>query len=205
MSLARVAAETTVLMGEAEARSCVRAINRSLEHARDLLLDLYEREGWRALSYRSWRDCVKAEFGQNQATLYRQLQAAQIERDISQFAKPTSALDVKWSRIPIPDSHLRPLAVLDTPEERREVWAEAVATAPDGHVTERHIRLVVTRHQASEGVAPTAELTAERRTAPACASCVAYTSPDNWFVTRDGLWVWAGSESPPHLRAARGS
>ena len=67
---------TTVLMTKDEARECVNAIIRCLNDARELVLDLYEREGWRALGYASWRECVTAEFPQySQSYLYRQLEA----------------------------------------------------------------------------------------------------------------------------------
>ena len=67
-------------MSRDEARQCVVRIAHHLEEARALLLELYEREGWRALGYDSWRACVTAEFAESQATLYRQLTAARIER-----------------------------------------------------------------------------------------------------------------------------
>ena len=71
------------LMTADEARASVAQINSHMNSARALLLDLYERRGWAALGYQSWRECVTAEFEQSQAYLYRQLQAAEIERRIS--------------------------------------------------------------------------------------------------------------------------
>ena len=59
-----------------EARECVEKINTNMSNVRALVLDLYEREGWAALGYPSWRDCVVAEFKNSQAYLYRQLEAA---------------------------------------------------------------------------------------------------------------------------------
>src|SRR5205807_1142448 len=57
-----------------EARQCVERINHHLDEARALLLDLYEREGWRALGYASWRECVAGEFPKwRQSYLYYQL------------------------------------------------------------------------------------------------------------------------------------
>lgn len=190
--LATAPSAGVVLMSEDEAERCVREINKSMEHARTLLLELYEREGWRALGYRNWRECVKVRFQHSQATLYRQLTAAQVERDvISHYEK----------RGPLPEAHLRPLAVINTPEERREVWNEIIESAPGSGITERHVRVVVTKHQEREGEARQPRRVAERATVPACTSCAAYTNPDNWFVTDAGKWVWAGSDAPPHLRA----
>src|SRR5205823_5147590 len=49
-------------MSREEARRCVERITRHLDEARALLLELYERRGWRALGYDSWRAC---EFSQS--------------------------------------------------------------------------------------------------------------------------------------------
>ncbi len=46
------------LMNITEARECVRKINFALTDTRALVLDLYEREGWSALGYKSWNECV---------------------------------------------------------------------------------------------------------------------------------------------------
>jgi site-specific DNA-methyltransferase (adenine-specific) len=106
-------------MSRDEARQCVEQINRHLDEARALLLDLYEREGWRALGYASWRACVMSEFQQSQAHLYRQLHAARIERDISPIGETLP---------PLREYHLRQIAQLP-PEERQEV---ALAIVRDG-------------------------------------------------------------------------
>jgi hypothetical protein len=87
-----------------------------------LFFDLYEREGWSALGYQSWRECVVAEFKQGQAYLYRQLKAAQTEKVISPKGENS-----------IPEKQLRPLTKLKgDPEAQREAWQKAVETAPDG-------------------------------------------------------------------------
>jgi len=66
-------------MSRDEAQQCVARIAHHLEEARALLLELYEREGWRVLGYDSWRACAVAEFAQSQTALYRQLTAARVE------------------------------------------------------------------------------------------------------------------------------
>lgn len=115
-------------MTEGEARECIEDIKRSVEHIRVRVLELYERRGWQALGYGSWRDCVVAEFDQSQSYLYRQLQAALIEREISPLGEIGQ----------VPERQLRPLA--SVPEgKRREVWEAALTTAPDGKMTARHV------------------------------------------------------------------
>jgi hypothetical protein len=71
---------TTKPMTAAEARVLVAGIKDRMESCRHLLLQLYEREGWRALGYDSWRACAVAEFELSQGHLYRLLQFARAEQ-----------------------------------------------------------------------------------------------------------------------------
>ena len=114
-----------------EARTCADQINANMTNIRVLVLALYERKGWAALGYNSWRDCVVKEFNQSQSYLYQQLGAAQTARNISAIAENSDM---------IPESQLRSLVKLkDNPERQREVWRQAVAIAPDGKVTAAHV------------------------------------------------------------------
>lgn len=131
--------EVLTVMTADEARQCVTRISGHLNGARAEVLELYEREGWRALGYDSWRVCAEAEFGQGQAYLYRQLAAARMEREVS----PIGEIGL------IPESHLRELVKLD-PNERYIVGQRVdlvKATAPE-------IRQVVERYKAEEVIGP---------------------------------------------------
>lgn len=122
-------------MTEHEARSCCEKIRHGFDHVRALVLDLHDREGWKALGYASWRACVVAEFESSQSSLYRQLSAGLIEREVA----PEVPVGT------IPEAQLRPLAAL--PEgERKEAWDEAVATAPEGKVTAGHVEATVSQN-----------------------------------------------------------
>src|SRR5262245_37821707 len=87
-------------MTATEARRCVTRIVQAMGEARAELLDLYERRGWLALGYGSWRECAIAEFGQSQSYLYRLLAAGQVEQRIS----PIGEIGV------LPESQLRVLS-----------------------------------------------------------------------------------------------
>lgn len=136
--------DTTVVsvMTEAEARECIAKINEHMNTERALLLDLYERHGWRSLGYQSWRECVVAEFTQSQALLYRELQAAQIEQRISTQVEIGT----------IPAKQLRPLAAL-TPMEQPIAWREANERS-DGKPTARIVEQVVREMLSPEDDAP---------------------------------------------------
>src|SRR5690349_2366462 len=82
-----IAQTLSVMMTESQARACIARINQSIkecdEEIKRLLLDLYEREGWKALGYSSWRECGQAEFKHSQSRVYQLLDAAKVERNIS--------------------------------------------------------------------------------------------------------------------------
>lgn len=119
------------LMSEHEARAAVTQINHHMNSARALLLDLYERRGWQALGYASWRECAAVEFGDSQRHLYRQLEAAQIEQRIDPMGQIGS----------IAERQLRPLAAL-TPMEQPIAWQEANERS-DGKPTARVVEQIV--------------------------------------------------------------
>lgn len=62
-----------------QARQIVEEIRDHLESARNLLYQLFIGEGWSALGYESWRQCVLGEFGRSESQLYRELSAARVE------------------------------------------------------------------------------------------------------------------------------
>lgn len=138
------------MMTEEEARKRVVAINAGMNNIRMLLLDFHDREGWKALGYASWRECVTAEFGQSKTHLYRQLEAARIEERILQASvdageKSFSPIGEKSEgpeeEVPfpeIPESHLRPLAAVP-PEDQPTVYRLAKETAPNGIMTAAHV------------------------------------------------------------------
>lgn len=105
------------MMDQAEARACVERISRGMDAMRADLLDLYDREGWRALGYSSWGACAKAEFGASAATLYRQLEAAEIERNVL----GDSQLE---NLPPIPTLQLQMVKHL-SPEQQHEAFKKA--------------------------------------------------------------------------------
>lgn len=116
-----------------EAKTCIASINSNISNIRALILDLYERQGWAALGYGSWRECVVAEFKEQQRYLYYQLEAAKIGRNLCTIVQKTES---------IPEGQLRPLARLE-PEKQKEAWQMAVDTAPNGKVTADHVYKIV--------------------------------------------------------------
>lgn len=106
-----------VVMTKEEAEECVTEIRHASHRMRELLVDLYERDGWKALGYESFADCAQQEFDASVAYMYRQLAVGELEK-----------------RLPIGDigdnreSHLRPLiTTLKDDDMRVEAWNLAYA------------------------------------------------------------------------------
>jgi N6-adenosine-specific RNA methylase IME4 len=123
------------ILSTQEARLLVDSIKGHMHSARAELLRLYEGQGWLSLGYENWRGCVVAEFGASQATLYRELEAAGIEREISQVEKSDG----------IPYQQLHALKPLPDAETRREVWREAIETVERAGLTAAHVQAVAER------------------------------------------------------------
>lgn len=139
---------TTVLMTADEARNCVARIRMSIESARRDILDLHDREGWKALGYATWRDCASAELGMSVATVYRYLEAATIERetDFSQIEKNE----------PIPTTQLQ--ALKDTPPDQRPAVIErANEIAGSNKRTTAHVKQAVEEEKPTTSTTPPCE------------------------------------------------
>jgi len=126
-----------------EARTKTEGVRRSIASARSLLLELYEREGWKALGYSSWRAYGEVEFEYSESRLYQLMDAAKIERTLlSSESLFSTSVENNDNHDAIPEGQLRPLAHLE-PEQQCAAWRTAVETAPGGKVTAAHVKRVV--------------------------------------------------------------
>lgn len=112
-------------MTEAEAHKCLSEIKGHLRTARRKILELYEREGWRALGYESFQECMEQELDYSFQHGYRLVIAEKIEQSIRVLpgANPLPA-------DPIPERHLRVLGkYADNPNDQRRIYEDAQALA----------------------------------------------------------------------------
>lgn len=116
-----------------EARQIVKNITGRIDQCRRDLLELKDREGWRALGYASWRACVEAEFGSSTATLYRQLAAAEIARGLDDGG------DSHFENLPT--SHLQ--AVKDLPPAQARQALASASAATGGKPTVKAVQAAV--------------------------------------------------------------
>lgn len=129
-------------MTESEARACTDRIKAGIVDMEREALNMYEREGWLALGYLSWREWATAEFPRTQTHLYRLLDAGLIRRNISPMGE-------NFNIEAIPERQLRPLKALP-PEAQRVVYQQAIETAPNGKVTAAHVQDTVTQFRREE-------------------------------------------------------
>lgn len=160
------------MMDATEAREIVTRIKTRIDLARGELLELHDREGWKALGYKSWQACASAEFGGSAAQMYRLLSAAQIER----------AIDSPIGEYP--ESHLREVAKLDTPEQQRQALEQAHIKA-HGKPTARDVQAEV-------------DAIAQRTPADLVAAGVDMRRHGAWFVAigRDAMQGWETLAAP---------
>jgi len=123
-----------VLMTHEEARDKTDKIKNNISDTRYLLLEIQDREGWKALGYDSWRAYGQDEFGYSQSRIYQLVEAAKVEKNISTIVEKGT---------PIQEGQLRPLTKLATAEAQREAWETVVETAPEGKITAYHVSKVV--------------------------------------------------------------
>lgn len=141
-------------LGAADARAICERIRAHLGDMRALVLELHDRRGWVALGYASWEACVTQEFARDRSSLFRHLQAAEVERDLNSRDVTTPAVGTY---------NLVALAQLE-PEERLEV-AQAfdlstvsVRTLRQEIKQRRERRVVESRTRLLEAPGPALEL-----------------------------------------------
>ncbi|MEI8167016.1 MAG: DNA N-6-adenine-methyltransferase [Chloroflexales bacterium] len=134
--------QIVALMTEAEATAAERDIITTGNRLRSLLVDFYERRGWAALGYASWRGWASARLGESERRGYQELTAGLIERELLNHGSNLGE---------IPERHLRPLAPLrDNPDALRETWdrANEIADEAGKPRTAAHVAQAVAEYTA---------------------------------------------------------
>lgn len=135
-------------MNEAEARSLTNEIRADLRRARDNVLAIYQREGWKSLGYGSFRDWAMGEFEVSWQQVYNMKAAAEFDNELSLFSARGEAYQ-------IPVKHATQLRKLDTPEARVRAYqlAEQQASAQGKDApTEKIVEAAVIAVKAEETV-----------------------------------------------------
>lgn len=131
-----------VPLTEGEARQLTNSIKAHLQAADAQILELHERDGWKALGYTSWRDCIQAEFNLTQSRGYQLLALARVKRNI--IPLPSGDSTIVEKRPVINEAQARVLSKIPAGRQR-EVYEEAVTKAPNGKPTARQIAQVLTK------------------------------------------------------------
>lgn len=118
---------------------CEEIIERNLKafiETGDALLAIRDGRLYRA-THNTFEDYCLNKWGLKQSRAYQLMDAAEVVHDL----KSSTIVE-----LPANEAQARPLTSIETPEERREVWKEAVETAPEGKVTAAHVQAVADRH-----------------------------------------------------------
>lgn len=83
-----------------EAKEHVDAINRSSQGIGQLLLEIRQREGWKALGYKNWTEFLTEEFSYSRKHLYELMKAAPIQEKLPKGYKVNTAIAAKIAEYP---------------------------------------------------------------------------------------------------------
>ena len=107
-----------------EARETDRLIKRHINTTRYLLLDMRDRQGWKALGYESFVEYGKKSLGYEKGYLYQLADAGEISIQLG-YSQESAIADS-----PPPESQLRPLKSVPE-DERKAIWDEATRKAEE--------------------------------------------------------------------------
>jgi len=130
----------TIVDEAAELDRLERIIARGIEHflaVGNALIEIRDREYYRS-THPTFEVYCRDRWNISRPQAYRLIESAKTADET--MADP---VPLKMKR-PLRETHLRPLSKLPK-EERQAAWDEAVETAPDGKITEKHVEEVVAK------------------------------------------------------------
>ncbi len=145
---------------------CLMRIKSSVGVAHDEVLKLRDREGWRALGYRSWSACVEAELTMCRSRTYQLFKAIDLNEELSTRVDNFQ---------PLPEKVVRPLSGIPTVEGRAEVARKVIATAGDRPPTSREMKAAVNETRTAPAAVPgitATQLKAEEKALEEAAACI---------------------------------
>jgi hypothetical protein len=159
ITLERFDNDTAIMqvMTVAEAERAEYEIITTGTRLRGLLVEFYERRGWEALGFASWRAWASARLGQSERSAYRELTAGLVEMELL-----THGSNLELGSIP--ERQLRPLAALkNDPDRIRDAWEDAheIAAERGETFTARHVAEAVRTLATPSELRPTPEPTIE--------------------------------------------
>lgn len=122
-----------------EAKALFAQIRDAQDNWMELVIKAHDQKAWASVGYRSWDECVRTEFKISKRHANRILQYSKVYEVIAAEVGPDGLTPSEFQA--------RPLAQLETPQEQREAWTEAVETS-NGKPTAEHVETVVKRRRA---------------------------------------------------------
>lgn len=142
LNRATAKSEGLSLAEERDLALCESRIREGLEAAQDArksLLEISERRLYRA-QFGTFEEYCEKRWAFSARRGWQFIAWADVEKDLVSAPGPAPAA------LPSTESQARPLTSVE-PEKRREVWDQAVASAPAGKVTAKHVQAAVRKHK----------------------------------------------------------
>lgn len=139
-----------VPMEPAEARSVADGIKSKLVEVVEKLKEFHDRQGWKALGYASWDQCLQTEFRLSRQRAHQLLNYGQVKQNLAQLEANVSTI---VDTLPaINEAQARELAKLPA-EAQQEVWKASVV-ATNGKPTAAAVAAQVSAYRGSVRPAP---------------------------------------------------
>lgn len=132
------------------------------------LWEIREKRLYRA-EYATFADYCRQRWGLQQSRAYQLLDAAEVVRNLQ------SSTIVE---LPANEAQARPLAKL-SPDQQRQVWQQAIATAPNGRVTGSHVEQTIRQMTNPASSAPSTDFHVEETDRFTCPRCHQRTAQVN--------------------------
>ena len=137
-------AVAVVMMSVEEARACIDRIKAQAEEIAVTLIDLRDREGWRALGYATWQDCLRREFNMSRQRAHQLISAHVVERVLA--ALPPGPASNAFDAGVLKERHRAELAPLvDEPERIDAVVGRAAGKRAGKTIRAEDVRVEVSR------------------------------------------------------------
>jgi protein gp37 len=131
-----------------EARQQTESIRKGVRDIETRLFAIYERQGWKALGYRSMNQYMIQEFPEfSKGQLYKKLQAARTKKNLKEVPMGTS----------LPERALRPIATnefIEQPRVQREIIEIAIDISDDGKPTSADVQQAKTEYRRKTSQVP---------------------------------------------------
>lgn len=101
---------------------------------------------YKQLEYSTFEEYCLSRWGMKRDYAYKIIAAAEVMRNLYTIVDIGNPCAIVHT-LPTNEAQVRPLTRLKTRDQQRDVWAEAVSTAPNGKITASHVQRTAQKHR----------------------------------------------------------